>query len=70
MTAGDVLTTEEVAGLLKVSIRQVQDMAAGSELPAYRIGGKRRGSWRFRKSEIDRWLSEQRNVPPQEPTIV
>ena len=63
MTEGDVLTTDEVASLLKVSVRQVQDMAAGAELPAYRIGGKQRGSWRFRRTEIEVWLTEQRNRP-------
>jgi len=63
VTEGDVLTTDEVASLLKVSVRQVQDMAAGAELPAYRIGGKRRGNWRFRRSEIEAWLAEQRNRP-------
>jgi len=63
VTEGDVLTTDEVASLLKVSVRQVQDMASGAELPAYRIGGKQRGNWRFRRTEIEAWLAEQRNRP-------
>lgn len=61
MTAAGLLTTEEVAQLLQVSARQVQDMAAKKELPAYRVGGPKRGNWRFRRDEIETWLEQQRN---------
>lgn len=58
-----LLTTGDVAGLLNVSARQVQDMAAKKELPAYRVGGPKRGQWRFRRDEIETWLVQQRNGP-------
>ena len=65
MTEGDFLTTDEVAALLKVSVRQVQDMANAAELPAYRVGGAQRGPWRFVRSEIEAWLRGQRNRPKE-----
>lgn len=36
-------------------------MAAKKELPAYRVGGPKRGNWRFRRDEIETWLEQQRN---------
>ena len=63
MTAEGLLTTDEVAQLLQVSARQVQDMAAKQEIPAYRVGGPKRGQWRFRRDEVEVWLGQQRNQP-------
>jgi len=60
-----LVTADDIAELLKVSIRQVQDLAAKKELPAYRIGGAARGSWRFRREEIEQWLARQHNQTPQ-----
>ena len=59
----ELLTPRELAALLKVSIRQVQAMAANREIPAFRLSGSQRGEWRFRRSEIDAWLEARRNQP-------
>lgn len=63
MSDEGLLTVDQVAALLQVSVRQVQDMAAGKEIPAYRVGGPKRGPWRFKRSEVEQWLAQQRNQP-------
>lgn len=50
------LTTEEVLGYLRVTPRTIYRLIRSGSLPAVRIGGQ----WRFRRSDIDRWLEEQR----------
>jgi nitrogen PTS system EIIA component len=48
----EVLTLDEVARMLRVSERTVTDWATRGELP----GGKLGTSWRFKRSEVERWL--------------
>jgi len=55
MTDDDILTLEEVAKYLRVSERTVYDCAQKGEIPA----GKIRTAWRFKKSEIDKWVNEK-----------
>ena len=43
---------DEVAKLLGLHPKTVQSMARAGKIPAIRVGK----FWRFRKSEIDRWL--------------
>lgn len=47
-----ILTMNEVADYLRVSHRTVSNWAQNGEIPCGKLGG----SWRFRKSDIDRWL--------------
>jgi len=64
MTDDDILTLEEVAKYLRVSERTIYDCAQKGEIPA----GKIRTSWRFKKSEIDKWVNEKlvsTNLNPQ-----
>lgn len=49
------LTTEDVLGYLRVTPRTIYRLIRSGALPAVRIGGQ----WRFRRSDIDRWLEEQ-----------
>ncbi len=51
----DILTIEEVAKYLRVSERTVYDWAQKGEIPSGKIGTV----WRFKKSEIDRWVNER-----------
>ena len=51
----DILTIEEVAKYLRVSERTVYDWAQKGEIPAGKIGTV----WRFKKSEIERWVNER-----------
>ena len=64
MTDDDILTLEEVAKYLRVSERTIYDCAQKGEIPA----GKIRTAWRFKKSEIDKWVNEKltsTNLNPQ-----
>jgi len=55
MVDDDILTLEEVAKYLRVSERTIYDCAQKGEIPA----GKIRTAWRFKKSEIDKWVNEK-----------
>ncbi len=50
----DILTAQEVAAMLRISKRQVYQLAKESEnpIPSIRI----RTSVRFRKSDLDGWI--------------
>ena len=54
-TAGDILTIRQLAEYLMVSEKTVYRMLDRSELPAMRVGSQ----WRFRKLDIDAWLTEE-----------
>jgi nitrogen PTS system EIIA component len=54
-TAGDILTIRQLAEYLMVSEKTVYRMLDRSELPAMRVGAQ----WRFRKQDIDGWLTEE-----------
>lgn len=51
----EILTIEEVAKYLRVSERTVYDWAQKGEIPAGKIGTV----WRFKKSEIEKWVNER-----------
>ena len=55
MNDDDILTLEEVAKYLRISERTVYDCAQKGEIPA----GKIRTAWRFKKSEIDKWVNDR-----------
>ncbi len=61
----DILTIEEVAKYLRVSDRTVYDWAQKGEIPAGKIGTV----WRFKKSEIEKWVNERlsSSAKPAEP---
>jgi excisionase family DNA binding protein len=51
----DILTIRDVAEMLKLTEKTAYRLVSGGELPGFKVGG----SWRFRKSEIDKWIREQ-----------
>jgi PTS system nitrogen regulatory IIA component len=51
----DILTIEEIAQYLRVSERTVYEWAQKGEIPAGKIGTV----WRFKKTEIERWVNER-----------
>ena len=51
----EILTIEEVAKYLRVSERTVYDWAQKGEIPSGKIGTV----WRFKKSEIEKWVNER-----------
>jgi len=55
---GEILTIREVAELLKINEKTAYRLAADGKIPGFRVGG----SWRFRRSDIDQWIEEQRTA--------
>ena len=54
-TRDEILTVDEVATYLKAGKRTVYRLAQQSEIPAFKHGG----TWRFRRSELDRPKHQQ-----------
>jgi len=52
-----LIDANEVAGLLGLHPKTVQQMARADQIPGIRVGK----FWRFRKSSIDQWLQSQVN---------
>ena len=55
MSQDDILTIDEVAKYLRVSERTVYDWAQKGEVPAGKIGTV----WRFKKTELEKWVNER-----------
>lgn len=55
MSSDEILTAKELADFLKIAEKTANKYAAEGKLPGFKIGSV----WRFRKSEIDRWITEQ-----------
>lgn len=56
-----LLTDEEAAELLQVAPRILQRMARKGEIPALKVGK----FWRFRSSELDKWIGSLLASPRQ-----
>ena len=54
---GEILTLDEVAAFLKAGKRTVYRFAQSGEIPAFKLGG----TWRFRRSELERWIDQNSN---------
>ena len=53
--ASEIMTIKEVASYLKLTEKTAYRLAADGKIPGFKVGD----SWRFRKSEIDRWIIQQ-----------
>ncbi|MNY11660.1 Helix-turn-helix domain protein [compost metagenome] len=51
----EILTLDEVAAYLKAGKKTVYRLAQHGEMPGFKLGG----TWRFRRSELDRWIAAQ-----------
>ncbi len=51
----DIMTIREVADYLKLTEKTAYRLAAEGKIPGFKVGG----SWRFRRSEIERWIDAQ-----------
>ena len=51
----EIMTAQEVAEFLRISERTVYDWAASGTIPAGKLGT----TWRFKRSEIEKWVNEQ-----------
>ena len=59
---GEILTLEEVAAYLKAGKRTVYRLAQEGNIPAFKLGG----SWRFRRTELDRWITASIEKTPKQ----
>ena len=55
MENADIMTVEEVARYVRVSDRTVYDWAQRGEIPCGKLGT----TWRFKRSEIERWVNDR-----------
>jgi excisionase family DNA binding protein len=51
----EMMTLRELAAYLKMPEKTLYRLAAEGKVPGFKIGA----SWRFRKSEIDKWIEKQ-----------
>lgn len=54
-TDGEILTLDEVAAYLKAGKKTVYRLAQQGQIPGFKLGG----TWRFRRTELDRWIAAQ-----------
>ena len=58
MTMTDqILTLKEVAQYLKLTEKTAYRLAAENRLPGFKVGG----SWRFKMSDLEAWIEEQKS---------
>ena len=50
----DIWTIKELAAYLKLKEKTIYALVRKGELPGFKVGG----SWRFRRSDIERWIEE------------
>ena len=51
----DIMTIDEVSEYLKLKLKTAYALAARGDIPGFKVGG----SWRFRRSEIEKWIKRQ-----------
>ncbi|MGE4530146.1 MAG: helix-turn-helix domain-containing protein [Acidithiobacillus sp.] len=61
---GEILTLEEVAAYLKAGKKIVYRQAQQDQIQGF----KRGGTWRFRRTELDRWIAAQITEKSQDRT--
>ena len=49
------MTIRELATYLKMAEKALYRLASEGIVPGFKVGG----AWRFRKSEIDKWIKKQ-----------
>lgn len=59
---GEILTLDEVAAYLKAGKRTVYRLAQQGDIPAFKLGG----TWRFRRTELDRWIAASIEKNPKQ----
>lgn len=58
----EILTIKELAAYLKLAEKTAYRLAYDGKLPGFKVGA----AWRFRKSEIDRWIIKQEQKNEEE----
>lgn len=53
-----IMTFKGVLDYRKVTERTIYRLAAGKQIPSFKVGG----SWRFSRSEIDQWIKSRSSM--------
>ena len=53
----DILTIKEISDYLRIKEKTAYYLASEGEIPGFKVGG----SWRFKKSEIEKWVKQKSN---------
>ena len=61
MTTDEIMTLQEVSDYLKIAEKTLYGYVQKGIVPGIKIGS----AWRFRKSDIDGWLDDQRKLTEQ-----
>lgn len=56
----EFLTSQEVRSLLKIGRTKLWELTKNSVIPAYRIGVGSRSALRYKRSDLMRWLNNNR----------
>jgi excisionase family DNA binding protein len=56
----EILTSEEARRLLKIGRTKLWDLTKKNMIPAYRVGEGRTSGLRYKRSELMRWLDNNR----------
>ena len=59
-TEDEILTSEEARRLLKIGRTKLWDLTKKNMIPAYRVGEGRTSGLRYKRSELLRWLDNNR----------
>lgn len=51
----DIMTIRELAAYLKMAEKTLYRLASEGAVPGFKVGG----AWRFRGSEINKWIKKQ-----------
>jgi excisionase family DNA binding protein len=51
----EILTVKELAEYLKIAEKTAYRFAAEGKVPGFKVGS----AWRFRRKDIDTWISQQ-----------
>ena len=65
MPNDDIMTVKELADYLKIAEKTAYRFASEGKVPGFKVGS----AWRFRRSEIDRWISEQEQNKDPNPQL-
>ena len=53
----ELMTAEETCRYLKITQRTLYRYLRNHQIPAFKLGG----TWRFRRSDLNRWIAESIN---------
>lgn len=55
MENNEIFTISELCAFLKLAEKTAYRLVSEGKLPGFKVGG----SWRFRKSEVEKWIEKQ-----------